>query len=504
MILFRFFLASTMMLCLSGCFEDKGNKMVDLKKLDEAIEVVKYNPGWPNQFKREAQVIRSVFDKNRLIGLEHYGSTSVPGLSAKPIVDILVGLNEFKLSDDEIKKLENLGYEFVGQIHPQVERFFLRKRGTLNFNLGVLKFGSESWFSHLTTRDYLQTHPGEVIKYDAIKQEAINRGFKTLIEYHKFKDEFVKELNVRAKDWKSNLTGYSKTITTPTGIKLYTENFGEKTNTAILLISGAMAPARFWTNDFCKQISVAGYFVIRYDHRDMGLSSAVDYTKKPYTLNDLASDAIAVLDAYDIKEANIVGHSMGGGIAQLLALDYQSRVNSITLISSSVLANPELNSQEKASLEKTWQEMMKNKPTKNYVTSVDGFLKSFEYLHGTAPMDNDIAQQYIKDMYERTLPEHLEWFEKFSAGIEPLHNHVKAQQNLPDRTKELKNIKIPTLVIHGQADCLALPGIAKEYCANMIPGARMQVVPGMGHMILSKELFDCIKDLIINFAEELA
>ncbi len=286
------------------------------------------------------------------------------------------------------------------------------------------------------------------------------------------------------------------TITTATGIKLYTENFGEKTNPAILLISGAMAPARFWIDDFCHQLSDSGYFVIRHDHRDMGLSSAIDYTKKPYNLNDLASDAVAILDSYGINKAHIIGHSMGGAIAQLLALDYPSRVTSITLISSSVLSNPELNPQEKNSLEKTWQEMMQNKPTKNYAQSVDGFLKSYEYLHGTIPMDNNIAQQYIKDMYERTLPEHLEWFEKFSAGIEPLHKHVKAQQNLPDRTKELKNIKIPTLVIHGEMDCLAFPRITKEYCADLIPNAKRQIIPGMGHMILSKPLFKNIKDII--------
>lgn len=281
-------------------------------------------------------------------------------------------------------------------------------------------------------------------------------------------------------------------------IKIRTESFGNKSNPVILLISGAMAPARFWIDDFCQQLADSGYFVIRYDHRDMGLSSAIDYAKNPYTLNNLASDAIAILDAYDIKKANIVGHSMGGAITQLLALDYPTRVNSITLISSSVLTSPELNSQEKASLEKTWQEMMKNKPTKNYVTSVDGFLKSFEYLHGTITMDNDLAQQYIKDMYERTQPEHLEWFEKFSAGIEPLHNHVKAQQNLPDRTQDLKTIKIPTLGIHGEMDCLAFPRIIKEYCADLIPNAKIQIIPGMGHMILSKPLFKNIKDIIVK------
>ncbi|MFH1254527.1 MAG: alpha/beta hydrolase [bacterium] len=289
-----------------------------------------------------------------------------------------------------------------------------------------------------------------------------------------------------------------KIISTPTKIHIYTEHFGNKSTPAILLISGAMASARFWIDEFCQQLAEAGYFVIRYDHRDMGLSSAIDYAKKPYDLNDLTNDAIAILDAYGINKAHIVGHSMGGAIAQLLALEHPSKVASMTLISSSILSNPELNQQEKASLEKTWSVMTQNKPTKDYIQSVDGFLKSYDYLHGTITMDKNIAQQYIKDMYERTLPEHLEWFEKFSAGVEPLHNHVKAQQNMPDRTQDLKNIKVPAFVIHGEMDCLAFPRIIKEYCADLIPNAKMQTIPGMGHMILSKTLFKNIKDIIVK------
>lgn len=290
-----------------------------------------------------------------------------------------------------------------------------------------------------------------------------------------------------------------KSLMIKTGnIELYTETFGNKANQAMLLISGAMAPAKEWPDEFCTQLAYADYFVIRYYHRDMGLSSAIDYAKNPYTINDLAKDAISILDAYGIKKAHIVGHSMGGGIAQLLALDYQDRIASITVISSSVLATPELNAQEKTSLEHTWQIMMKNKPTTKLSESVDGFLKSYEYLHGTIPMDTEMARTYIKDMYERTRHEHLVWFDKFTAGLEPLHNHVKAQQNVPDRTKDLQKLAIPVLVIHGQQDCLSFTRIVEDYCVKHIQQAKMYIIPGMGHMILSRELFENIKNLIIE------
>jgi GrpB-like predicted nucleotidyltransferase (UPF0157 family) len=181
-----------------------GRAMVDLKKLDEVIEVVVYDPKWPVLFEQEAQEIKNVFASGRLCALEHYGSTSVPGLCAKPIVDLLVGLKEFKLLDDEIKKLEDLDYEFIGLIHPTVDRFFLRKRGAQNFNLGVVAFDGQEWHYNLVTRDYLRAHPDEMAKYADIKNEAVRNGLKTLFEYHAYKDEFVKGLRDRAMQWRQN------------------------------------------------------------------------------------------------------------------------------------------------------------------------------------------------------------------------------------------------------------------------------------------------------------
>jgi pimeloyl-ACP methyl ester carboxylesterase len=287
------------------------------------------------------------------------------------------------------------------------------------------------------------------------------------------------------------------------GIQLYTESFGDASNPAVLLIAGAMAPARFWTDEFCQLLIDAGCFVIRYDHRDMGLSSAVDYVQHPYSLNDLTKDAIAILDAYNIEKAHIIGHSMGGAIAQLLALDYPARVASLTLVSSAVLTNASLDEREQNRLNAMWKTLEDcNKPTKKFDESVNGFLKSYEYLHGDIPVDRDIATAYIKDMYERSKPEHIAWFEKYSSGIEPLHNHVKAQQNIINRTQDLKKISVPVVIIHGEKDCLSFPRIVQEYCAQLIPHAQMRIISGMGHMILSRALFNNIQKLWIEFCHE--
>lgn len=290
-----------------------------------------------------------------------------------------------------------------------------------------------------------------------------------------------------------------KTVTTLTGIQMHTESFGTQKNPAFLLISGAMACARFWIDEFCQQLTNAGFFVIRYDHRDIGLSSPIDYKKNPYTQDDLAKDAIAILDAYAIKKAHIVGHSMGGALAQLIAINHPERVLSITLISSSTLTTVALTAQEQEALTKTWQDLASyNKPTKNFAESVDGFMHSYAYLHGDLPVDRGLTYAYIKDLYYRSRPEHIAWFEQYSAGIEPMHNHVKAQQNNLDHSSQLKQITCPVLVIHGQKDRLCFVRVMRDYCKQFIPQAHTHIIPDMGHMILSRALFTRIKDLIIE------
>jgi pimeloyl-ACP methyl ester carboxylesterase/GNAT superfamily N-acetyltransferase len=293
----------------------------------------------------------------------------------------------------------------------------------------------------------------------------------------------------------------TKMVTVNPDIELHTESFGKAENPAILLISGAMTPARFWIDDFCQSLVDSGYFVIRYDHRDMGLSSAVDYKQNPYTLDTLAQDAIAILDAYSIQQAHVMGSSMGGAITQLLALDYPSRMLSITPISSAVLVPDnkiKYTLWEKATLAQTWYMLTKNKPTILYESSVDGFLKSYTYLHGDIPLDQTIAKSFIKDMYERSRPEHIAWFAQFTAGTEPMHNHVKAMQTVTDRRDDLKKLQIPVFAIHGSKDPLAFARVMQEYCIDVIPNATMHIVPGMGHMQLNKDLFMQIKDLWVK------
>jgi pimeloyl-ACP methyl ester carboxylesterase/GNAT superfamily N-acetyltransferase len=273
----------------------------------------------------------------------------------------------------------------------------------------------------------------------------------------------------------------------------HTEHFGDFANPACLLISGAMAPARFWTDAFCTHLADCGFFVIRYDHRDMGESCAVDWQKAPYTLADLASDAISILDAYGIKQAHFVGHSMGGYIAQVIALEFPKRTLSICLISAGPIGatletDRPLTDQEQALQKRTWEVMLSRKDGPSKESLIQSFLPVWKYLNGHFPIDESMAIDYTKDLILRS-----------HHPIREGNNHELVMRflDLKKARNVLQKMDVPTLVIHGDADPLALPRNGKSV-AYAISRAHLIMIPGMGHMFFHKELEEKIAALVMT------
>ncbi|PLX25320.1 MAG: hypothetical protein C0599_00785, partial [Salinivirgaceae bacterium] len=124
-------------------------------------------------------------------------------------------------------------------------------------------------------------------------------------------------------------------IQTNDNVKLYVETFGNSANETCLFISGAGANSSFWSSRLCNSIVQNGFFVIKYDHRDFGYSSKINWDEQPYDFMQLVKDAITILDSLGVEKAHVVGHSMGGFIVQLLGIHYPERCHSITSISAS-------------------------------------------------------------------------------------------------------------------------------------------------------------------------
>jgi GrpB-like predicted nucleotidyltransferase (UPF0157 family) len=168
-----------------------------MNQIDEEIELTDYNPKWPAFFDREKSNLEKIF-KHACQKIEHFGSTAVPGMTAKPIIGILIGIEELSLDEQILQVLKNNGYEYLGEAGVP-GRLAFRKRGQQNFNLAVVKYGSDLWTNGLLIRDFLQDNETYKQKYIKVKKEAIQKGFDTLLAYSKYKKVFVEKLLAKAR-----------------------------------------------------------------------------------------------------------------------------------------------------------------------------------------------------------------------------------------------------------------------------------------------------------------
>ncbi|WP_088104562.1 alpha/beta fold hydrolase [Halalkalibacter urbisdiaboli] len=251
------------------------------------------------------------------------------------------------------------------------------------------------------------------------------------------------------------------------GIVICTESFGNPDNPAILLIMGAQASMVWWEEEFCRRLADKGHFVIRYDNRDVGLSTTYELGNPEYSFEDMADDAIQILDGYGIKQAHIVGISMGGMLTQIIALRHHERVLKITLISTSNFA-PELPPMEQKVID-----YFSNAGAIDWTNEesvVEFSVGKWKILKGTKhQFDEDRIYNLAKEEVNR------------SNNLASMNNHgvLIGGESYLVRTSE---IDVPALVIHGTEDPI-IPfehGIA---LAKKIPGAILLPLEGTGHEV---------------------
>jgi len=265
-------------------------------------------------------------------------------------------------------------------------------------------------------------------------------------------------------------------------LRVWVETQGDTRNEACLFINGAGANSSFWSDNLCNTLVDKGFYIIKYDHRDFGYSDKLDFEKQPFDAMDLVKDVIIILDSLNIKKVHIIGHSMGGFIAQLLTIHYPERIITLTSISSST-NSPDVPPPP----EETWQMFMENNPTGEFDNDLHGFLAVWKYLNGTASFDNELAIEYTRNLYAR---------QKIKGALGA--SHVKAQASLRDRSEQLKEVKLPALIMHGEEDYLVnkYGGIQT---AESLKGAKLVLIPKMGHIPFNKEILEQFENEIIRF-----
>ena len=260
------------------------------------------------------------------------------------------------------------------------------------------------------------------------------------------------------------------------------QTFGDPASPALLLVMGLGGPMTWWDPAFCQKLADRGFHVIRYDNRDTGRSSRARGrvtrrdivqaalgrpTRPPYTLVDMAHDGIALLDHLGHEAAHVVGVSMGGMIAQTMALHFPDRIRSLTSIMSST-----------GRRFVGWQDprllpmLLARRSSREAYIDTSGRLWK---LIGSPlyPDTTETVRQRAAETYDRGVSR---------AGVA---RQMVAILTQPDRTRDLRELDVPTLVIHGLSDKMVHVSGGRA-TARAVAGAELLLVPGMGHDVPEK------------------
>jgi pimeloyl-ACP methyl ester carboxylesterase len=245
-------------------------------------------------------------------------------------------------------------------------------------------------------------------------------------------------------------------------VELFYEAFGSAADPTLLLVNGLGSQCINYDEQWCAKFAAEGYHVIRFDNRDVGLSSKLD-DRPDYTLRDMARDAAAVLDAANVERTHVLGVSMGGMIAQRLAIDHGERVLTLTSVMSRT-GEPEYGRSAPEALA-----AMMVKPARTRVEYVDNEIAG-KRAYGSKPewIDEPYLRARAARAYDRCY---------WPAGV---GRQMQAIMRDGDRAAELRELTLPTLVMHGSRDTLIDPSGGRR-TAELIPGARYVEIDGMGH-----------------------
>ena len=258
------------------------------------------------------------------------------------------------------------------------------------------------------------------------------------------------------------------------------ETFGGRSDPPILLVMGMAGSMDWWETEFCERLAAGPRFVIRYDLRDTGQSVTYEPGAPGYSARDLVNDAVGILDALELPRAHVVGQSMGGALAQILALDHPDRVASLTLATTSFAdqsehdlpgMRPELG-EAFAAPEPDWTD---REATLDYLTD---FSRAF--ASPSHPPD------------DRALWNHV--IERSKSIESSMKNHALMDETSTDRT--VGELDMPVLVIHGTEDPL-LPYEHGVALARAIPGARLVTLEETGHE-LPRRTWDVVVPAILE------
>ncbi len=249
--------------------------------------------------------------------------------------------------------------------------------------------------------------------------------------------------------------------------ELFYETFGERTDPALLMVNGLGSQCVNYQDAWCEMFAAEGLYVIRFDNRDVGLSTSfsdapVGEAGNAYVVDDMAADAVAVLDAEGIDQAHVMGLSMGGMIVQTMAIEHSERMLSMTSVMSST-GEPEFGQSTPSAFA-----LLTAAPATDLESHVRSWIDGLREWGSPEYFDETRLRADAERAFERS-------FRPDGSG-----RQFMAIRASKPRADKLRSVTVPTLVMHGSADTLITPG-GGERTAELIPGARFVLIEGMGH-----------------------
>ena len=267
-------------------------------------------------------------------------------------------------------------------------------------------------------------------------------------------------------------------VTLENKVRLVYEEFGSISDPLILLISGAGAPAEFWPGSFCEKLALEGLRVVRYLHRDTGLSTHFDTR---YDIIELLIDLKSLVQHLGGEQVHVVGHSMGGFLAQLAICEFPDRLTSATSISAGSAVSDQMHTELGTSTPypEVWDVLMKNLPKGNFNDDLPGWLESWQFLNANRQFDVSLATRYTQALYTGN-----------PRNAQVAENHIHAMTTIPDTlVSRLPGSQTPLLVLHGTDDPL-VPIDNGQATSRLAKHGVFKSLDGAGHMFFNLDTWN--------------
>lgn len=420
------------------------------------IELVDHNPLWEEKFKAEAALIKNIFGP-QMVSLHHIGSTAIPGIKAKPIIDLLGEVKDIRAVTSFNEQMSAIGYQAKGEMGITGRQYFRKGNGIVHtHHLHIFQAGHPEIRRHLAFVDYLKSHPSEAQEYSTLKVRLVEEFRSNPEGYTDAKTDFIRAIDIKAIAGNETKSGQIAEVH-----KNRISYIHAGSGPPLILIHGLGGSTIVWQRNI--EFLAQHYSVYAIDMPGHG------YSENPslgYGLDGASKYLAGFMDAMKIPQTAMVGNSAGGLAAVNFSIKHPDRVSKLVIVDGAGLGKELAGFLRVMSIPGVGE--MLAKPS---VGSMRALLRALIYDQTKVPPGLAEEMANVRRMQGRKLA--LLKYLRFGAN-------VLGQKTNVIQYPELHKISVPTLVLWGRNDLL-IPAAHAEKAAAVIPGAQLHIFDSCGH-----------------------